>query len=55
MADEQPVAEEKYIRLVQQSDGQYAVDSNIPGWEQHIKLVAASIRDAEVKRSLGLG
>ena len=47
-------AEEKFIRLVQQSDGQYKVDSNIEGWEQHIKMVAAAIRDAEVKRQLGL-
>ena len=53
MADETE-APARYIKLTEGEGGQFQVDSNIEDWGQQLKLLVAGMRDAEVKRALGL-
>ena len=54
MSDEIVEVEERFIKLIETGQGQYKVESNIEDWPQQIKLMAAAIRDAELKRELGI-
>ena len=54
MDEEEAEVEERFIKLTEGEGGQFSVESNIPDWEQKLKMLVASMRDVEVKRALGL-
>jgi hypothetical protein len=54
-APEQAPQAERFIHLVEEGPGKFRIDSNISGWEQSIKALAVTIRNAEVKQALGMG